>query len=526
MALQTRGISPTFLELPLELLLLIWDYLAIDDAFALRLVCRELASRLFEPFCKEFFTERRFSISYYSLNVLLEITKHPDLKKCLKHLTIGLDRFDSADALPRVVNNWNQDTHSATATSDAKYYKLEALNQEQNFLLNSGKFQLLMSQALLALPDLQSLVLRDRNAPKKLERSGANPLLASFGAERVSRETGCDLTGDLPNAHLGAHDDRFVDSVFLATLLALVQGQSKIDSLTVDIQKDNLGLSSSAFSLPECFLADIYPILARLRSLHLSVSITRSALGSYSDRSRSFLRWQTYQLASFLQKAPDLTSIRIQCKELGHFPKEIIRGLADILDPPETLEHHLDNQLDRANVCGDISSIPPILPHCFHSLKELELENMTTSIIPLSRVLKSVAGTLRRLTLRKVALWVSETDAELDNDYRQPNAWSKLFQDMLHPLELELEHLELAALEHHTKSCSDRNNGHPVAFQPSAIGLQSGPDNGLLHAWVHYGSPNEIRKFMEELHTKTMILCVRCKQRNPGYRSVEEILEL
>ncbi|KAI1266391.1 hypothetical protein F5Y18DRAFT_28398 [Xylariaceae sp. FL1019] len=526
MAPETRSISPTLLELPLELLLLIWDHLGIYDAFALRLVCRELASRLFETFCTEFFTERRFSISYYSLNALLEITKHPDLKKWLKHLTIGLDRFDSADALPRVVDNWDHETHPARASSDAKYYRLEALNQEQNFLLSSGKFQLMMSQALIALPDLQSLVLRDRNAPKKLKRSGANPLLASFGAERVFRETGCDLTSDVPNAHLGAHDDRFVDSVFQATLLALVQGQSKIDALVVDIQKDNLGLSSSAFSLPECFLADIYPILSRLRSLHLSVSITRSALGSYSDRSQSFLRWQTHQLASFLQQVPNLTSMCIQCKELGHFPQEIIRGLADILDPPETLEHHLDSELNRPNIYRDTSSIPPVLPHCFHSLKELELENMTSSIVPMSRLLKPLAGTLRRLTLRKLALSVSESDAELDNDYRQPNAWSTLFQHMIYPLELKLEHLELAALEHHTKSCSDRNNGHPVAFLPSAMGVQSGPDNGLLHAWLHDGSSMDIRNFLEELHPKTMILCARCKQRNPGYRSVEEILEL
>jgi len=118
---------------------------------------------------------------------------------------------------------------------------------------------------------------------------------------------------------------------------------------------------------------------------------------------------------------------------------------------------------------------------------------------------------------------VRRDDNELDNNPLRPNAWSAVFLDM--HASLTLEQLALSALEHYTEKCS-RQNGHPVAFLPSKLGAQSGPANGLLHAWSHEDTSDTIRDFLEELHSKTIVICRRCRQRNAGYRSVEEILEL
>ncbi|KAI3327807.1 hypothetical protein HD806DRAFT_531142 [Xylariaceae sp. AK1471] len=521
--------GPPFLQLPIELLLQIWEYLSADDVLALRLVCRHIETLLFDPFCREFFTERRFSITYQSLKVLTDITRYPRLKDCLTHLTIGLDRLHSSDALHPVAHTL-QDVPLVKAGIDP--YKLEALTLEQNFLVSSGQFQLMLSEGLGNLPCLEELSLRDHNVPRRTRRPGMNPLLVSYGWSYILQEAGIDFTGAA--SHLDNYDDRFVDIVFSATLLALARSQTRINALTVDIRQGNVGLSSSAFSMPTFFYRDVHPTLFNLRSVDLSVSFTQVTLGSYSSRSNSFLKWQKHQLFAFLQQTPNLVTLRVRSKEQGFFADGIIGWLASFLDPTEPEEccegngqTQFENQLEisyKGNVPGDPRAMMlPHFEHRFEALVELELANMKAPARTVCRILRSLSRSLKRLTFYKMALRVNKDDNELDNNPRKPNAWSAVFLDM--HSSLTLEQLALSSLEHHTPSCS-RHNGHPVAFLPSNFGVQSGPDNGLLHAWSHQGSFNTISDFLKELHLKTIIICRKCKQRNVGYRSVEEILEL
>jgi hypothetical protein len=165
----------------------------------------------------------------------------------------------------------------------------------------------------------------------------------------------------------------------------------------------------------------------------------------------------------------------------------------------------------------------PHFKHHFQALAELELADMGAPNRMVYRIWNSLSSSLRRLTFRKMALCVNEKDNELDNDAEKPNAWSALFLDM--KSSLTLEQLSLSNLEHHTPKCSSQN-GHPVAFLPSNFGVQSGPNNGLLYAWSHQGSFDAIREFLQELHSKTIIICRKCKKENAGYRSVEDMLML
>jgi len=337
-----------FLQLPLELLLQIWEYLSVDDALSLRLVCHCIEALLFEPFCREFFSERRFSITHHSLQVLIDITRCPRLKNCLTHLTIGFDRLHSSDALPRYTDYWDPVNNTLRGSSEPLVkagidpYKLEAFTLEQNFLVSSGQFLIMLSEALGNLTCLKELSLRDHNARRRITHAGMNPLLLSYGWSHILRETGIDFTG--VGSHLDSYDDRFVDIVFSAILLALARGQTQIDALTVEIRQGTIGLSSSAFSIPVFFYRDIHPTLFNLRSLDLSVSFTQVPIGSYSNPSNNFLRWQKHQLFSFLQQTPNLSTLRVNSRDKGSYEDGIIEWLAKLLHAVRQDESREDNR--------------------------------------------------------------------------------------------------------------------------------------------------------------------------------------
>ncbi|KAI1438911.1 hypothetical protein GGR50DRAFT_690678 [Xylaria sp. CBS 124048] len=531
-------LKSALLDLPIELILQIWECLSLDDALAFRLVCRQIETLLLDAFRKEFFAERRFSITYHSLQALTEISKCPRLRDHLTHLTIGLQCLHSSDALPRSSEYENRTNHNDVQNVPlvkvgVDPYKLETLVMEQNFLVTSGQLQLMLNESLNCLPKLEELVLRDRNVHRRkgIERSGKNNVLVSYGWSKILLETGIDLTD--PELKLNDYDDRFVDIVFSNTLLALAKSQTRIKALTVDIYQDKMGLSSSAFSVPAFFQGGIDLVLSNLRSLDLSVMFTRVPYGSYFSHCNSFFPWQQHQLFRFLQQAPNLVMLRVQSKEPGYFPEGIIGWLASTLSRPPVLvedfeERHEWSEIEprRSLVIGNPRSSPI---HCvnknqFKALQELELGNMKANVRPLRTILWSLSGTLNRLTLRKVVLWVTKDDEnELDSDPGKPNAWSALFSDMQEML--KLNQLSLQGLEHHTPSCS-RQNGHAVAFYPSLTGSQTGPGNGLLYNWAHKGSIVDIRDFLGELHLKTVVICSKCRVSNAGYKRAEEIISL
>ncbi|KAI1639120.1 hypothetical protein F4809DRAFT_173242 [Biscogniauxia mediterranea] len=519
--------APSLLRLPCELLLQTSSYLSLVDLFSLRLTCRHVETYLFDSFCKEFFAERRFMITFDSLMMLINISKHKRLSGCLSYLTIGLDRFSSSDALPRFVDYWDPASHTVhgdipRVKDGINPQKLDALMFEQNCLISSGQFQLMLAEALSNLASLEQLSLRDRNIARRTTREGSNPFFVSYGAAHVLRETGMDFTNN--ESHLHHQDHQFVDVVFSAVLLALGRGKTRLKSLAVDIQRGDIGLSSSAFSLPPFLLRDIQPTLSNLQSLDLSASFTQVAVGSYSSRSNGFLQWQRHQLFTFLEQTPNLVTLRVKSKKQGFFADGIIGWLASFLngssdrpgsDVPDATDYYNYSECD--------SSFALSVPHReqrFRKLCELELGNMVAPLATLSTTLFCLSASLKRLKLDKVALSVQETDHELDNNPGSPNAWSSLFESIY--VSLNLEELSVSALEHHTGSCSKQNGRHPVAFLSSNFGIQASAASGMLSTWSHAGSTFTMKKFLREMSAKTIIICSSCKRKNHGYWTVEE----
>ncbi|KAI6084309.1 hypothetical protein F4821DRAFT_243148, partial [Hypoxylon rubiginosum] len=445
-----------------------------------------------------------------SLRCLLNISKHAHLSKCLSKLTIGLDRLLSSHALNNLGLR-NGDVNRPQVKSGVELRKLDQFADEQNWLLSTGQIQLLLGEALDNLPNVVEISLRDTNVERKLGRPESRKLLVSYGITAVCHQTGINLLGDEAHFH---SLDRFADIVFSATLLAAVRTGKQLKAITVNIQKQNMGLSSSAFVLPQSYIESFRPVLQTLRSLDLSVSFTHSAAGSPVNGSLGFLPWQHHHLFSLLECTPNLVSLRVRSKGQSFLEDGIIGWLACLSD--------LSNGKKLSRLIGPLRSGMPLLQR-LRALRELELGNMTAPTASISKALLHFAGSLRQLYLHTVVVLVAEDDDELDNNPRSPNAWASIFRQMSEFL--NLEEFKVCSLGHQTPTCSSSRNSHQVAFLKSKVGAQSGPRNGLLNAWSYTGGVLAMKSFLLEAADKTVIICTSCRQRNPGYRSFEDIID-
>lgn len=73
--------APSLLGLPLEVLLNITSFLDTPSYGNLRLVSSTMEKSTFESFAKEFFSTKQFMITTFSLETLLDISRHPVLKQ-------------------------------------------------------------------------------------------------------------------------------------------------------------------------------------------------------------------------------------------------------------------------------------------------------------------------------------------------------------------------------------------------------------------------------------------------------------
>ncbi|KAI0384746.1 hypothetical protein F5Y04DRAFT_269228 [Hypomontagnella monticulosa] len=509
----TRLYRSPLLWLPCELLVHTASYLPPEDLFSLRLTCRRIETFLYETFSDEFFSDRRFMVTE-CLKCLLNISKHPHMSKRLSKLTIGLDRLYSSDALPSfTLQNWDADNPHVRRGIEP--HKLEELAVEQNWLISSGRFQLLLGEALDNLPGVVQLSLRDAEALREPYRPGSNPLVVSYGTAEVHRQTGIDFLSDDRHLH---SQDQFADVVFSIVMLATARSGKKLDAITVDVRRQNMGLSSSAFVIPKSLLGSLGQSLHGLGTLDVAVGFSYIPLGSFAHGSQGFLQWQPHYLFSFLEYTPNLTCLRVRSRGNSFLLDGIVNWLARLAD--------LSNgkQVEASNAYGDSYSTVNYKPSTprFQALQELELENMIALTESLSKALMHLAATLRRLRLRMIGVTVTTGDEELDNNSRSPNAWASIFRQMSRAA--NLEELQVGLLGHHTVTCTGNSNRHQVAFLKSEMGVQSGPSDGLLNTWSHAGTVPDMKKFLLDVAEKTAIICSRCKQTNSGYWSSEDVL--
>lgn len=259
-------------------------------------------------------------ISPWSLQALVDISRHHALGPRITHLVIGLDNLSVLIAAhPFLFPALDLDQHTE---------HLQPADSQQYFLETGGAVELL-TQALVNLPNLQTVDLRTFNSRTRYRDNGR---WASYGHSESPHWTryidnGAVLTGD---ADFSAG---FVRQIFRSVLIALGRSNSSIHGLEV-LSKNATCLTDKAFTLfPEldCVPHQLPGVLSRLTKLHLDVDLARGLSKPLDLSQRPQASTSTPKTAAeafdpassnlrrFLNLTPNLTWLRLNFSHSGGY---------------------------------------------------------------------------------------------------------------------------------------------------------------------------------------------------------------
>ncbi|POS71288.1 hypothetical protein DHEL01_v210319 [Diaporthe helianthi] len=259
------------LRLPNELFDQVLKYLPGQDVNDVRLTCRQSRSKSFNFWARTFFTKRQFMIDDYSLQTLLNISRHPELRSVLTYLIIGTDQINTKDTLSFL--HRMHATNPNRISTMFRYWRDAAAAQQA--LLNTGRATELLSQAIANLTELKAISISgsmNSRCPPYLPNTIEYPNqgLRSYGASAYQMQRR-DVSDQVPNSR------GFLDKVFNCILNALMRSSPR----NLRTLKTNLGRGSSlphlndeAFYLPPfaLFTTGNLTFLAYLTRLHLDVN--------------------------------------------------------------------------------------------------------------------------------------------------------------------------------------------------------------------------------------------------------------
>lgn len=215
-------------------------------------------------------------IDEYSLQTLLDISRHPELSLALTHLVIGVDEIDTKDTLSHI-----RDTQWMSPARNATVFRCwrDAASAQQA-LLNTGRATELLSSAISNLKNLDTVSISGSkifshtpyyNKVFQYPDMG----MRSYGSSAYQMQDRY-VTSCIPNSK------GFVERVFNCVLNSLVRSAPKITSLTTNLNTDDFieHLSDEAFDLPPFapFYTSGFTMLAGLSELHLDVNLSSELL--------------------------------------------------------------------------------------------------------------------------------------------------------------------------------------------------------------------------------------------------------
>lgn len=280
-------------QLPRELLDGIASFLPTRDFNNLRLSCKRVENLLFPYWANCFFRVKQFMISDFSLNTLLDISRHPVLSKHLTHLAIGLDHLSAVCSSSLSLSN----------AEDLDWYHSALASQESMF--PTGEAVRLLSAALANLPNLEYVNIRDYSSPTRYRDAG---YWNSYGSSAHRQWDG--LHGGISGPGLYTRDSDFTSKVFKALITALGQTSASRRSQLrrLDLIIFGLGCHDDAFALVRAPDAALRTMLDGLTTLHLSLRL-RTRI--YSLNTSTHYNFSTVHLQRFLTFTPNLTWLRL-----------------------------------------------------------------------------------------------------------------------------------------------------------------------------------------------------------------------
>jgi hypothetical protein len=270
-------------QIPLEVLIRITYFISTSDLGNVRLSCKALEQGVFSFFSHEFFRKKQFMVSTDSLQALVDISKHPTLSPYLKHVIISTDR-------PKL-NSWVQDRNDEVRAS------LELAVSDHMQLLATGGLRDMLVEAFANLTNLETVDIRDFNSRSR-NRDGIGSQWKSYGAVAIAISTGAPVK---PGATMD--QDPYAAQLFSATTAALATAEARPKSIEVLMRSGSswrpFALHDTAFYIPPRMEASMSPLLAGLKSLHLSLALTHTT------------RMRPFMFQKFLSLTPNLTWLRL-----------------------------------------------------------------------------------------------------------------------------------------------------------------------------------------------------------------------
>lgn len=386
-------------HIPLEVLTRITYFISTVDLGNIRLTCKAIEGRLFSFFSHEFFRKKQFMVSTDSLQTLIDISKHPTLSPCLKHVIIGTDRL------------WGNPVQQV---DDGPKKLAELALADRMHLLATGGLKDMLVEAFANLANLETVDIRDFGSRSR-SRDGLGVAWSSYGANTLSQSTGMAVT-----ANAFTNEDPYPTQIFSAVVCALAVAEARPNSIEVLLRNGRgwsaWGLQDAAFLITPRMELPTTQLLSGLRSLHLALTDH----SSFNNQRKPFM------VQMFLSLAPNLTWLRLNWAEhanrSGSYP--LLPWLA----------------LKDTEKSDSLTDMPPIqLRH----LERLDLGNITMTPHTLLKLVSKFSPSLTWLSLRRVALKGSENEGR-----EKINPWSGTLTKLARVSGSSLRKVELSLLSH------------------------------------------------------------------------------
>lgn len=403
-------------KIPLEILVRIAKFISTDDIANTRLTCKSIERNLFNYFSREFFKKKQFMAYSISLQALLDISKHPGLGPCLKHVIICTDRLDDTMQLANI---------GVDADQERRQEQIDLYCADHTNLLCTGRLHNILAEAFANLPNLETIDIRDFNSrtrDRDVNETNQGGYWSSYGSVTIRRDTGIRP----PLVSRGPLLYKYPSQLLNVLLSALATAKSRPGSLEVITRRS--GVDDSAFFISPWIRQPVEQLLAGLKTLHLAV---------YPGNQ---YRVKMPMMRKFLILVPNIIWLRLNFTT-GH---PIYPGQKD----------QFANLLYWIAGCNDDGSRiddPPQVPS--FQLKTLDLGDMELVPAQLLGLVDKFAPTLRDLSLRRVCLKPPRADPDPQD---KPNMWATLFARFGRVKELELRKVSLGWL---------RQGPVPVVFQ-------------------------------------------------------------
>lgn len=393
----------TLTDLPLELLVhIIATYLSTEDLGSLRLTSRGLEQALFDTFAAEFFAKKQFMLSTFSLQALVDISKHPALSKVVKHVVIGLEQFHNTIIYP-----------DPDGSKLEKYRKGQA---DQFVLLATGHDREMLSEAFRNLPNLETVGIRDYSAVGRVRDQDQK--WRSYGVPTILKETGIRLQCTT-RGHMDDTGDPRLSSRAFSMVLSALADASMPQSINIEVilRSRGTGLAGFAFMVPEH--TKMQTVLPKLRTLLLTLNLCDNGpnapiLDAYGGARSAIMPIDTGFVMDFLGRTSNLKHLRLNFQG-GTGEEELLLSLSQPVS----------------------SSI--FLP----SLEQFDIGMIAVEPHVLLNILNRFSSTLRAVSFWKVSLKVS---SPYPLSKSTSSAWNHFLREMSDMAGLNLERMSIGCL--------------------------------------------------------------------------------